>query len=176
MTRIAAVQPIPTGRLGMYETAVIGSAAPAPASIGRDLRAYVELPVDAETVRAARELAVALSALWRLRTSADSTRLVVSELVTNAVVAVVRAEAAGAEMGDSVVVFAMAATPEGGAQLDVWDPVATDQALKAVLPGEDAEDGRGLYLVGALSESWGEVSVPVGTQVRARLAPILTAA
>jgi anti-sigma regulatory factor (Ser/Thr protein kinase) len=82
---------------------------------------------------------------WRLSELADSTELIVSELVTNAIV-ISRADAHGAPvrlwlLSDGVSVLIV-----------VWD--ASPMPPVRMSTGENDESGRGLLLVETLSERW----------------------
>lgn len=110
------------------------------------LRSFLELGALPGAVPCARLHARHMVREWGLAVLGDSTELVVSELVTNAVPAS-RAT--------------VPATPvrlwllSDGAQVVilVWD--ASPQPPAPADPGEDAENGRGLLLVEAVSERWG---------------------
>ena len=82
---------------------------------------------------------------WGQDRLADDTELLVSELTTNAVQA--SAPLAGAAIG-----LWLASDCERAVIL-VWDP--SPQPPAPADPGQDAEDGRGLLLVQALSLQWG---------------------
>ena len=82
---------------------------------------------------------------WGLDRLADNTELLVSELTTNAV-------QASAPIADAAIGLWLASDCERAVIL-VWDP--SPQPLAPVNPGQDAEDGRGLLLVQALSLQWG---------------------
>jgi anti-sigma regulatory factor (Ser/Thr protein kinase) len=82
---------------------------------------------------------------WGLDRLADDCELLVSELTTNAV-------QASAPIADAVIGLWLASDGERAVIL-VWDP--TLQPPAPANPGQDAEDGRGLLLVQALSLQWG---------------------
>jgi hypothetical protein len=82
---------------------------------------------------------------WDLAALSDSTELLLSELVTNAV------RASRAVWHDAVRMWLV--SDLGRVVVFVWD--ASPQPPARADPGEDAESGRGLLLVEALSERWG---------------------
>ncbi len=117
----------------------------APFAVQWPYRTFLELGALAGAVPSARLHARLVLREWGLAALSDDTELLVSELVTNGV----RASSA---MGQAsvrvwlvsdlrqVVVFVWDASPRPPARAD---------------PGADAENGRGLLLVEALSERWG---------------------
>jgi hypothetical protein len=82
---------------------------------------------------------------WGLDRLADDTELLVSELTTNAL-------QASAPIADAAIGLWLASDCQRAVIL-VWDP--SPQPLAPANPGQDAEDGRGLLLVQALSLQWG---------------------
>jgi len=111
--------------------------------------AGLDLPAAPESAGAARHFAHAILVEWRLPALADDVDLVISELITNALLharadrrvsphAIVRLDLEYA--GDSLV----CRVADGSAL-----PPAPEQA------GDTAESGRGLLLVEALSAAWG---------------------
>jgi anti-sigma regulatory factor (Ser/Thr protein kinase) len=82
---------------------------------------------------------------WGLDRLADNTELLVSELTTNAI-------QASAPLADAGIGLWLASDCERAVIL-VWD--ASPQPPAPADPGQDAEDGRGLLLVQALSLQWG---------------------
>ncbi|MGA5703305.1 ATP-binding protein [Peterkaempfera bronchialis] len=88
----------------------------------------------------------------------DSVTLVVSELVTNAVV----------HGGGRQPIHVQLTAETGGCLIEVSD--ASAQKPMAATPGPDDEHGRGLLLVKALADSWGtHVHEDEGKTVWARL-------
>ena len=87
---------------------------------------------------------------WDLKALAETAELIVSELVTNAV----RASAGlpGRRPGLPTVELWLSADHEG-VLIEVWD--ADERMPVCEQPDPDAEHGRGLLLVEALSEEWG---------------------
>jgi anti-sigma regulatory factor (Ser/Thr protein kinase) len=96
----------------------------------------------------ARDFSAAVLAEWGLEKLCGDVQLVVSELVTNAVVH-------GSPPGDAngcAVELRLARGP-GGVECTVSD--ASPQAPRPAAPGEDSESGRGLRLVEFFSRHWG---------------------
>ena len=87
---------------------------------------------------------------WGLDRLADDTELLVSELTTNAL-------QASTPIADATIGLWLASDCERAVIL-VWDP--SPQPPTPAKPGQDAEDGRGLLLVQALSLQWGGTSPP----------------
>jgi anti-sigma regulatory factor (Ser/Thr protein kinase) len=107
-------------------------------------------------VGSARLHACIMMVEWALGDIADEVALVVSELVTNAVVASTGTDGrqvyATADAGLPVVHLRLCSDHSRNV-IEVWDSSA--DAPKAKQPAPDAENGRGLFLVEALSEQWG---------------------
>lgn len=118
--------------------------------------------------RLARVFTVLILGGWHLRTMAEVSELIVSELATN----VVRA-AAGPDgqpdydsYGRLPVLWLRLMTDLARLQIEVWDDLpATCGAPAARRAGPDDESGRGLELVQALSQDWGWEQVP-GSQAK----------
>lgn len=103
----------------------------------------------------ARLHARAIAQEWGLAASVETVELIVSELVTNAVVASVRADVRPTyqrRAGLPAVGLRLSANHER-VLVEVWDSVPTPPRLKAPTPDDDS--GRGLLLVEALSKHWG---------------------
>ena len=101
-------------------------------------------------VTCARLHARLVLAEWGLKPLAETTELLVSELVTNAVRA--SAGLVARHLGLPVVQLWLSADREG-VLIEVWD--ADERMPVCEQPDPDAEHGRGLLLVEALSEDWG---------------------
>ena len=112
-------------------------------------RTFLELGALAGAVPCARLHARLVLAEWGLAALSETLELVVSELVTNGV------RASRAIGRDAVRMWLV--SDLGQVAVFVWDasPQAPPQAAD---PGADAENGRGLLLVEALSQRWGHFS------------------
>lgn len=131
------------------------------------LRTYLELDARPEAVRPTRQHARTAVCRWRLEDLADTVELLVCELVTNAVNA--SAGLAGQRAGAQALGAEPPGTQPPGTQprpvrfwlasdryqvmIHVWDPDRRKPVSKDAWP--DAETGRGLLLVTALSARWG---------------------
>jgi anti-sigma regulatory factor (Ser/Thr protein kinase) len=120
--------------------------------------AHIELGAIADAVPTARTWARMLWSCWGLAELADDASVVLSELVTNAVV-----HAAG----DVVDIWLSA--DRHRLALAVGDP-CREMPVRAAAPGADEVGGRGLTIVSALSQDWGAYRVPLGKVVWAVLA------
>jgi anti-sigma regulatory factor (Ser/Thr protein kinase) len=114
------------------------------------------LPGVPESAAAARALALQL--LGRAHPAADTVMLLVSELVTNAVMHT----RSGAPGGSVTLALCPGASgvlvqvrDDGGASVPSVTPVPADR-------GAAAEHGYGLLLVDALADSWGTLASPEG--------------
>jgi anti-sigma regulatory factor (Ser/Thr protein kinase) len=118
------------------------------------LATYLELAPVPDAVPAARRHARRSLEEWDLAEFIDSVQLVVSELVTNAVwasdglAAYRRSRTAGVRL---IRLSLLAA--EDRVLVQVWDDCRRRPEPRE--PGPDAETGRGLLLVEALSAEWG---------------------
>lgn len=129
-----------------------GSApAPAPSSqaesLARDwpLADFIELGALAGSAPCARLHARQIVWEWRLDRLSDSVELVVDELVTNAV-------AASRRLDWPYPVRMWLLSDRVNVLVLVWD--ANPQPPERIDPGDDAESGRGLLLVEAISAQW----------------------
>ncbi|MFD4576005.1 ATP-binding protein [Streptomyces sp. NPDC058417] len=102
-------------------------------------------PRDRRSVRAARELARAALAEWGALDRADDVLLCVSELATNALLHGVPR--------NRLFRLALELGADGVLRVEVHD--SGDGTVRVGEPGPDAEGGRGLGLVHALSDDWG---------------------
>jgi hypothetical protein len=142
------------GSSGYVSATAAGVAWVAPFTVGWPLRSFLELGPFPGAVPCARLHVRQMLWEWGVAASGESTELVVSELVTNAVQAS-REIGAAVRMwlvcdGKQVVVF-------------VWD--ASPQPPSRADPSEDDESGRGLLLVEAVSERWGHFGFDGGGKV-----------
>lgn len=108
------------------------------------VRVAVErFPALLSTVPTARAAAVRVLRRWRLNSDAvDTAELIVSELTANAT---------KASTADDIVALRLTAS-DGSLLIEVWDNTPTPPVLRNQSP--DGEDGRGLFLVDALSSRW----------------------
>jgi anti-sigma regulatory factor (Ser/Thr protein kinase) len=112
--------------------------------------AGLDLPASPESAGAARHFAHALLAEWRLPALADDVDLVISELITNALL---HARADRRVSPRAIIRLDLEYTGNNSLFCRVADgsalPPAPEQAV------DTAESGRGLLLVEALSADWG---------------------
>jgi len=113
------------------------------------LRGCREFPAVPEAVRSARADARQMLREWHIDALSETVELLVSEIVTNAVRTTPRRRGAAARR--PVRVWLCSDTQR--VLIQVWDGGRQRPAVQA--PGPDAESGRGLLLVEALSEQWG---------------------
>jgi hypothetical protein len=91
-------------------------------------------------------------ATWGLAHASDPAEMVISELVTNAITA----SRASAPEGTDPRPITYRLTADGRElRIEVWDPDPTPPPQDATLPDDDEENGRGLFIVAALSSGWG---------------------
>ena len=106
----------------------------------------------------ARRLADQALREWHLTGLSDTALLLVSELVTNAVRASARAAGAGAQPpgapGPGGHIGLTLRRLEESLVVQVWDASPALPVLRE--PAADADSGRGLLLVQALSSEWGQ--------------------
>jgi anti-sigma regulatory factor (Ser/Thr protein kinase) len=122
----------------------------------RPHRLYVELAAHPGAVPYARRCTRQTLAAWKLGGIADDVELVVSELVTNAV-------RAARGMQDAAPVALYLALERGRLFVLAWDCCPDLPVLRA--HPDDAQSGRGLELVAALSADWGAAAEPGGKVV-----------
>ncbi len=118
-------------------------------------RFYLDVPAHPGAVQHARRCIRSTLAAWQLCAIADDTELVISELLTNAVQAAAHA-AAG-------VVLYVALDPDWLSVL-VWD-CCPEPPARPARTGDDAESGRGLEIVHAVSERWGTCNLEAGGKI-----------
>jgi len=96
---------------------------------------------------------------WQLSGLAASSELIVSELATNAVRASTTAGGFPVYVRGRMPLVRVAVLSDGRrALIEVYDQAAGYPVMQE--PGPDAEEGRGLLLVQALSSQWGWYPVP----------------
>lgn len=118
--------------------------------------ASLALEADPAAARTARRFLHEYCSTWGCEGITDAAELVVSELVTNAVVHACTASLLRLRIGD------------GHLRVELLDRAGT--APEPQRPGDTEEHGRGLMLVAALSSAWGIDPHPAGKLVWAELA------
>ncbi len=106
--------------------------------------------LDARSVRAARDFALAACVRWGVVERSDDIGIVVSELLTNALR---HAWPGPGQRAPAGLIRLGLAQPRRGVLCAVADP--SPRIPVPAEPGWLAETGRGLQLVGALSDEWG---------------------
>jgi anti-sigma regulatory factor (Ser/Thr protein kinase) len=102
--------------------------------------------------KCARGTLIASLKVWGLSHLQEAGAAITSELVTNAIAASHQAAPSGTDPGDIVLRLTVRA---GELCIRVWDPDPTPPPRDQALPDDDAEHGRGLFIVSALSKRWG---------------------
>jgi len=135
------------GQAGHHRPEVAGAevARAAPFAASWPYQTFLELGALAGAVPSARLHARLVLQEWGLAALSDDTELLVSELVTNGV------RASRATGRDAVRMWLV--SDLGQVVVFVWD--ASLQPPARADPGADADNGRGLLLVEALSQRWG---------------------
>lgn len=121
-----------------------------------ELRTFLELGALPTAVPCARLHARQVLWEWHLDALADTTELLISELVTNAVHAsagLTGSRRAGRWVPGTPPVRLWLSSDRERILVQVWD--ASDRHPAPQRPGPDAESGRGLLLVESLSVDWG---------------------
>lgn len=123
-------------------------------------RVRLTVPAAPTSVRLARRMTQAVLETWSCPVDADTALLLVSELVTNALLH-------GCAPHSPVTLFEIDITAShDGLHVEVLDPDTADHRELAVRHAADSsESGRGLELIEALSTSWGCKTVPSGKYV-----------
>jgi anti-sigma regulatory factor (Ser/Thr protein kinase) len=146
--RLAAGQPAPRHH-DRPPAARPGAARAAPFAVQWPYRTFLELGALDGAVPSARLHARLVLLEWGLGALSDDTELVVAELVTNGV------RASRAMGRDAVRMWLVSDLRQ--VVVFVWD-ASPQPPAQAADPGADAENGRGLLLVEALSQRWGHFS------------------
>ncbi|MGW7096211.1 ATP-binding protein [Streptomyces sp. NPDC054874] len=109
-------------------------------------------------------------AKWHADLIEDDVLLVASELVTNAITitGLVAEKPTWGELGRLDLVHVRLVGLRDSVVIEVWDVSGEPPALKRV--DDDAEDGRGLFLVQRLARRWGSFRAGSGKAVWAELA------
>jgi len=152
--RLAASQAVP-GHHHRSPVIRVNAARSAPFAVQWPYQSFLELGALPGAVPCARLHTRLVLREWGLAALSDSTELLLSELVTNAV------RASRAVWHDAVRMWLV--SDLGRVVVFVWD--ASPQPPARADPGEDAESGRGLLLVEALSERWGHFGHDGGGKV-----------
>jgi anti-sigma regulatory factor (Ser/Thr protein kinase) len=121
-------------------------------SVAEALTARFDLPADPRAAGRARRLVTELLASWGRGEDAEVARLLVSEVVTNAV------RFAGSQ---EMLQIDLAAHTDR-VRIAVRDGSALRPIVKAAR--DDDEAGRGMHLVAALASEWGVVDGPAGPE------------
>ncbi|MFB6984453.1 ATP-binding protein [Streptomyces sp. NPDC056304] len=108
----------------------------------------------AAPAEARHHVGLALAA-WDLDHVTDTARLVVSELLTNAL----------AHTNSPVIDVSVTRTSQDTVRVTVTDTSCRTLPATAPLPGPDAESGRGLVIVASIARAWGSELVNGGKQV-----------
>jgi hypothetical protein len=134
-----------------------------PATGGRAHRSYLEAGAVPASLPYIRRHTRRTLAAWEVGPAADDVELMTSELVTNAIAATLAMTPPGA------LVALYLAMEAGLLSVLVWD-CCPEQPVHRAQAGADAESGRGLGIVQAVSERWGTVALEGGKVVWAQLA------
>jgi len=121
------------------------------------LRSFLELGAYAGAVRCARLHAQLVTWEWGLGELSDTCALVVSELVTNSV-------QASRALGQFTTVRLWLLSDKDKVLILLWDAFPQPPVPPADVD-ELAESGRGLYLIGMISERWSWYPVAAGGKV-----------
>ena len=120
------------------------------------LHSYLELTAVPAAVPAARRHTTNVLEEWHLQALADTAELLVSELVTNAICASARVtgqqDQTGQQTGTLPIRLSLT-SDRHAVTIQVWDPDPHQPETQDA--GLDAETGRGLLLIEALSAQWG---------------------
>jgi len=138
------------------------SAAPAGYQPDRPNMATLQLCPEPGSAKAARDFTAAVLCTWGLADVVPDARLVVSELVTNALrygLATAGLPASGVPRPSPPIGLRLLRHP-AGLRCEVTDP--SDIMPTCLAPDGNAEIGRGLCLIAALSHQWGATPLPAG--------------
>jgi hypothetical protein len=126
------------------------------------LRSYLELQARPASVPHAREHARAVLCRWHVTGLADTVELLVSEIATNAIRASDPAGRPGhrdrvvpARRPQVIRLWLMSDT--GHVMVQIWDANQCQPVRRH--PDRDAEAGRGLLIIEALSSQWGSYAI-----------------
>lgn len=125
--------------------------------------AFLKLHPAPDCARAARDFTAAVLCAWDLAAALPDARLVVSELVTNALrhgLPAAGAAAPRAARPQSPLIALRLLRHPDGLRCEVTDP--SDSMPTRLVPDDHATFGRGLCLVAGLSRQWGATPLPAG--------------
>jgi len=147
----------PAVRLSPAASAASAGHRPARASM-----ATLQLCPEPGSAKAARDFTAAVLCTWGLAGVVPDARLVVSELVTNALrhgLVAARLPAPCTPRPSAPIGLRLLRQPTG-LRCEVTDP--SDTMPTRLAPDGNAEIGRGLWLIAALSHRWGAIPLPAG--------------
>ncbi|SMF01068.1 ATP-binding protein [Streptomyces sp. Amel2xC10] len=127
--------------------------------VERSLAAVETFPRDGSSVPVTRQFVRDVLADWQMLRLTDAAELIVSELVTNAVL----------HTRTGVLRVTVRCLPCGRVKVAVIDKSRDLPELRAA--DDDADHGRGLAIVDACSQQWGADPLPWGKRVWAVLEP-----
>lgn len=148
----------PAARLSPPAKTALERHQPGPGSM-----ACLQLCAEPGSAKAARDFTAAVVCTWGLAGVLADARVVVSELVTNALrhgSAAARPSEPHAPCLPSAPIGLRLVRHAAGLRCEVTDP--SDSMPTCLAPGDDAEIGRGLCLIAALSCQWGATPLPAG--------------
>jgi hypothetical protein len=148
----------PAVRLSLADGTALAGPRPGPAAA-----ASLKLRAAPGSARAARDFTAAVLRAWDLAGALPDARLVVCELVTNALrhgLAAAGAPAPGALPPAEPLIGLRLLCRPGWLRCEVTDP--SDIMPTRLVPDDDADFGRGLCIIAALSHKWGATLLPAG--------------
>jgi anti-sigma regulatory factor (Ser/Thr protein kinase) len=125
--------------------------------------AYLKLNATTATVGFGRLLVKEALSFWGLDEMAADAELIMSELLTNAVIHSAAIEAGGGGLGGLALVAPQVRIEGSSLFVEVWDGTSKMPGQRA--SDDEDEGGRGLLLVDKLSEQWGASPGALGGKV-----------
>jgi anti-sigma regulatory factor (Ser/Thr protein kinase) len=125
--------------------------------------AYLKLNATNAAVRFGRLLVSEALAFWKLDGPLDDAELIMSELLTNAVIHSAAIESGGGGLGGLALVAPQVRIDGKTLFVEVWDGTSKMPGQRA--SDEEDEGGRGLLLVDKLSDQWGASPGALGGKV-----------